>query len=149
MSVNEWRALTLEGMCIPVRIQLNGHSMRPLIRRMRDFVTIMPVTRPLKRGDVVLFADDAGRYVVHRVWKLGRDGVITLGDNCRAPDAPLRYDQIWGLVTKLERGRITLSLDRAKARLFGRLWMRLFPVRRMYWMLRAFAGRCYRKIRKR
>lgn len=145
LTVAQWRLLTQEGAWIPVRIQLNGSSMQPLIRRMQDYVTVQPLNRPLKTGDIVLFADDAGRYVVHRVWKLEPDRVITLGDNCPHPDSPLRYDQIWGLVTKLERGRIRVDLDSGASRLYGRIWMRLCPIRRLYRRLRALAGRIYRR----
>ena len=149
LSVAQWRELTLEGLYIPVRIQLNGHSMRPLVRKQRDFVTIHPLKRPLQRGDVVLFADNIGRYVVHRVWKLEPSHVITMGDHCEAPDLPLEYDQIWGLVTKLERGRLEISLDCPAARFYGALWMGILPLRRRYYHIRAFAGRIYHKLKGR
>ena len=55
MSIAQWRALAGEGTVIPMRIPLEGDSMRPLIRRGRDPVTIVPLSRALKRGDVVCF----------------------------------------------------------------------------------------------
>ena len=149
LTVEQWRQLTLEGAWIPVRIQLNGSSMQPLIRKLRDYVTVEPVKRKLKLGDVVLFADDAGRYVVHRVWKLEADRVITLGDNCRNPALPLAYGQIWGLVTKLERGSIRVNLDSGASRLLGRVWMGLFPIRCLFYNIRACAGRIYRTMKGR
>ena len=149
LTVAQWRQITLEGAWIPVRIQLNGYSMQPLVRRLRDYVTVQPLRRPLKVGDIVLFADDMGRYVVHRVWKLQPDWVITLGDNCKAPDRPLRYDQIWGLVTRLERGILTINLDNGVSRLLGRAWMGMLPVRLLYHNIRAQAGRIYRKMKGR
>ena len=149
LTVIQWRQLTREGAWIPVRIQLNGCSMQPLIRKLRDHVTVHPLKRPLKRGDIVLFADDTGRYVVHRVWKLESDRVITLGDNCKQPDSPLTYDQIWGLITRLERGQIQINLDSGVSRLFGRAWMGLFPFRQLYYKTRAWAGCVYRKMKGR
>ena len=149
LTVAQWHQLTQEGAWIPVRIQLHGSSMQPLIRRMRDYVTIEPLNRPLKIGDVVLFHDGAGRYVVHRVWKLEPNRVITLGDNCKNADRPLSYGQILGLVTKLERGCIRMNLDSVISRLFGRLWMELFPVRCLYYKMRSYAGGVYRKMKGR
>ena len=149
LSVVEWRKLTQEGLSIPVRIQLNGYSMQPLVRRLRDHVTIIPLKRPLKRGDVVLFADDLGRYVVHRVWKLDETCVTTLGDHCYQPDPPLEYSRVWGLVTKLERGSRVISLDCSGARAWGRFWMSLLPLRRMYDRCRSFAKQIYRKLKGR
>lgn len=127
--MEQWRHLALDGNDIPIRIHLDGDSMRPLIRRQRDMVTIIPLRRALRRGDIVLFADDAGRYVVHRVWKLGKAQVTTLGDHCMRPDPPLRRDQVWGLVIRVERGGRMLRVDQPMMRLLGRIWMALLPVR--------------------
>ena len=149
LSVAQWRELTKEGLFIPVRFHLSGNSMWPLIRIHRDQVTVHPIHRPLKRGDIVLFADDLGRYVVHRVWKLEEDHVVTLGDHCHWPDAPLRYDQIWGLVTEMERSGRRVSLDCRASRAWGLVWMGLFPVRKAYYTTRAFAGCIYRKLKGR
>ncbi|MBQ0059556.1 MAG: hypothetical protein KBS83_06330, partial [Lachnospiraceae bacterium] len=55
ISIEEWTAMAAQGIDIPVRIQLHGYSMQPLIRRMRDYVTIVPVDREMMVGDVVLF----------------------------------------------------------------------------------------------
>ena len=147
LSVVQWRRLTQEGVYIPVRIQLNGSSMQPLIRRERDYVTIHPIHRPLKRGDIVLFADNTGRYVVHRVWKLDEHSVITLGDNCECPDVPLEHSQVWGLVVKLERGSHVIRLDTPGARTCGRLWMSILPLRRLCRRSLRMAKRIYRKLK--
>lgn len=136
-------------MNISVRIQLNGYSMQPLIRKQRDYVTIYPLRRDLKRGDIVLFADDAGRYVVHRVRSMTPHKVITQGDHCRMPDAPLDYEQIWGLVTKLERNGRVVSLDCFIARLYGRSWMALLSVRIVNYKIYGRMRLIYRKLRGR
>lgn len=141
LSVKEWRTLTLQGNWLPVRITLQGDSMRPLIRRGKDFVTILPLMRPVKKGDIVLFADAAGRYVVHRVKKSTAATVITQGDHCTKADAPLRPDQIWGLVTRVERGKRTFSVDTPVARLLGRLWICAVPLRRCYYKIRKEGNR--------
>ena len=49
------------GAAPTVMIRLDGDSMRPLIRRNRDAVTILSLPRPLKRRDVVLFRSNAGQ----------------------------------------------------------------------------------------
>lgn len=136
ISVEAWHRLALEGSWIPIQIPLDGDSMQPWIRRQRDLVTIVPLQRPVRRGDIVLFADDAGRYVVHRVWKQKDGFVITLGDHCTKPDHPLRPEQIWGLVTKVTRGGWTIPVDNAPARNFGRFWMALLPVRVGYYTIK-------------
>lgn len=136
ISVEHWHQLAMAGSNIALSIFLNGDSMRPLIRRNTDRVTIIPLHRPVRPGDIVLFSDAKGRYVVHRVWKQNEDHVVTLGDHCIHPDRPLHIEQVWGLVTKVQRGHRTLPLDNAPARCLGRCWMLLLPLRACYTRMR-------------
>ena len=146
MSIAQWHALAADGVAIPMRIPLEGDSMRPLIRRGRDPVTIVPLSRALKRGDVVLFENPPGRYVVHRVYRL-RDGFVqTLGDHCWNPDPWMPERQVLGQVVQAEHGRMRISLDSGAERAFGRLWMALLPFRRSYFALRHLAGQVLRKL---
>ena len=142
----QWCALAREGIAPPVTICLEGDSMRPLIRRGIDPVTIVPLQRPLRKGDVVLFTLGDGRYVVHRVWKLTEDAVRTLGDNCRNPEPWFPYRQVLGLVVSFRRGERVFRLDTPAARAWGRAWMAAFPLRNCYIMLKGIARRCYRMV---
>ena len=134
ISVEMWHELTREGADMPVRIQLQGHSMRPLIRCRRDYVTIRPIRRELKRGDIVLFRRPDGIYVTHRLWKLRGDMVQTLGDNCLDPDNPVRRDAVLGLVTHVTRGTRTFCVDTPVWRFLGRCWSFLQPLHRLRMM---------------
>lgn len=129
LSIAQWRALAENGTVIPMRIPLEGDSMRPLIRRGCDPVTIAPLSRALKRGDVVLFENPPGRYVVHRVRRLKDGRVQTLGDNCWNPDPWMDEKQVLGQALQAERNGRRIPLDNRAARAFGRLWMMLLPVR--------------------
>ena len=148
IPIGEWIALAREGTAPPVTIPLEGSSMQPLIRRSSDPVTIVPLQRPLKIGDVVLFTTGPGRYVVHRVWKLEEERVQTLGDNCINPDPWLPYACILGQAVLFSRNGRRYRLDTPAARLWGRFWMLLYPIRLQYKKLRSLAGRCYRKLFK-
>ena len=127
LDIAEWVALCQDGACLPVKITLAGNSMHPLIRIHRDVVTIVPLYRSPKVGDVVLFARDDGNYVVHRLYKIKGETVQTLGDGCIVPDASMPITAICGLVTSVKRGRWVIRLDTAVARFFGRIWIGLLP----------------------
>jgi len=146
LSIHEWHQLGLEGSMLPVTICLEGDSMRPLIRRGRDKVTILPLMRPLKIGDVVLFQGGPQRYVVHRVYRLRGGFVQTLGDNCWNPDPWMPLEQVWGLVTRLERDGRIYQLDSRPARWWGIGWMFLHPVWKVYRKCRSLAARCIKKM---
>ena len=146
MSIAQWHALAKDGPAPPMCVPLEGDSMRPLIRRGRDRVTIVPLTRPLKRGDVVLFEAPPGRYVVHRVYRL-RDGFVqTLGDHCWNPDVWIPERQVLGQAVQAERGRMRIPLDSALARGWGCCWMALLPGRRVYFKLRHRCGDALRRM---
>ena len=146
LNIEQWHELGQQGDTIPVTITLHGDSMRPLIRRERDRVTIVPLERELKTGDIVLFRGGPERFVVHRVRRL-KDGLVqTLGDNCYNPDPWMPLGDVWGLVIKLERDGRRFRLDGRTSRMLGRVWMAAFPLRRVYMKLRALAARSYRKV---
>lgn len=145
ITMDSWCALAREGAAPPVTICLEGESMRPLIRRGRDPVTIVPLRRALLKGDVVLFRLGE-RYIVHRVFEIGDGMVRTFGDNCLNPEPWFPQEQVLGQVVCFSRGGKTCRLDTPAARAWGRAWMAVHPVRVCYKRLRAFAGRCYRKI---
>ncbi len=146
LTIAEWHKLALDGIAVPMHIPLEGDSMRPLIRRRLDIVSIAPNRRPLKRGDVVLFEYPAGRYVVHRVYRL-RDGQVrTLGDNCWNPEPWLPETSVLGQAVQFERNGRVISLDSRRARAFGCVWMAGLPLRRAYWRCRSLGGRVLRKL---
>ena len=129
ISIEEWHKLALEGAGLPITITLDGNSMRPLIRKGIDTVTIIPVYRKLKKGDIVIFARNDGAYVCHRVWKIKNETVVTIGDACYGFDTPLHISQVWGIVTKKEKNGKETKLDSALSRVWGRLWMSLRRLR--------------------
>ncbi len=131
LSVQEWHRLALEGSAPPVRIRLQGNSMAPLIRRDRDYVTIVPPEGTPAAGDLVLFSDPgADRYVVHRVWEVKDGKVLTWGDNCPKPDGWLPAPSVWGKVCLIERGGRKITPDPVKGMRWAAFWHRAgAPVR--------------------
>lgn len=145
IPMEQWVTLAREGAAPAVTICLEGDSMRPLIRRGKDPVTIVPLSRPLLKGDVVLFCLGK-RYIVHRVWKLQNGMVRTFGDNCWNPEPWFPEQQVLGLVVRAVRNGRTIRLDTRLARAWGRLWLAIQPLRMVYRRGRSLAGRCYRKL---
>lgn len=145
IPMETWCKLAREGAAPPVTICLEGDSMRPLIRRGRDPVTVVLLTRGLMKGDVVLFRLGE-RYVVHRVWKLKEGLVRTFGDNCWNPEPWFPREQVLGQVVRYVRSGRIHRLDTPAARAWGRVWMAIHPIRKWYKRLRTLAGRCYRRL---
>lgn len=144
LSVSEWHRLSLEGTMLPVRTLVDGRSMEPLIRYNRDYVTIIPLHESLAEGDIVLFSDPfQKRYVVHRVWTLENERVLTWGDNCDRPDAWMTVNDIWGKVILIERGKNRITPNARRGLLFAGFW---HVAGRTYRRLRRTASRAYHGI---
>ena len=132
ISIEEWCKLAEEGIRIPVEVTLAGASMQPLIRMNRDTVVIEPLDGEVRIGDIVLFRRADGAYVVHRVYKVSGEMVVTLGDNCERPDAPIRKEQVLGRVTCIRRGDKNIVPDSPAQRKKGIRSMKMLPVRKEY-----------------
>lgn len=146
ISVAQWHELTLGGENIPVTLMLDGESMRPLIRKQKDYITVIPVYRKLKKGDIVLFVRRDGAYVVHRVNKIKDETVITIGDNCVVFDAEIPVSDVWGIVVKEERNGKTISLDSALSRAFGIARMLTRPLRSFWIKAKRYGVRLIRRL---
>ncbi len=143
LSITQWHDWAQEGTAIPMRILISGSSMYPLIRINRDYVTIYPQEERPERGDIVLFSDPArNRYVLHRVWKIDNDRILTWGDNCLRPDGWTTPEMIWGRAILIERGKRTIKPHRKLGLLLGGSRHRIVKIR--YWSQRG-----YRAIRRR
>lgn len=147
IPMETWCELARQGVAPAVTIPLEGDSMRPRIRRGKDPVTVIPLQRPLKKGDVVLFRLN-GRYIVHRVWKLGNGSVRTLGDNCWNPEPWFPAQQVLGLVVRYVRNGRVHRLDTPGARAWGRAWMAIHPIRRLCLRGRSLAAKAVKGILK-
>lgn len=110
-----------------VTIRPKGESMLPFIRSDRDNVTLERVTGPLRVGDIVLFRDKE-RYVLHRIYCIGKDGLTLMGDGNLVGQEHCKESDVIGIVTEItkENGRVVKP---------GKAWMwrALKPLRR--WLL--------------
>ena len=132
ITIEEWCRLAAEGTKVPVEIKLAGASMEPLIRMNRDTVEIIPLCREPKEGDIVLFERQDGAYVVHRVYRVDAERIVTLGDHCENPDPPVPKEKVLGLVSRIRRGKKVIEADSERQRRHGRIGMKLLPLRKRW-----------------
>ncbi len=146
LSIPEWHRMALEGTAPPVHIQLDGWSMNPLIRRNKDYVTVVPLEDQPKIGDIVLFCEPGSeRYVVHRVWNKKDGKILTWGDNCDGPDGWMPCDAIWGKIILIERGNRKIWPNPQKGMKWAKFWHRVGKSYRLY---RIYKAAVIRRIRK-
>lgn len=138
--------MALQGTAPPVRIPLLGSSMFPLVRYNRDYVTVLQPEEDIVAGDIVLFAEPGtGRYVMHRVWEVKGDRILTWGDNCSGPDGWIPKDAVWGKAVLIERGKIEIHPNPKKGIRWAKFWHRAGKV---YRLAKGYKNGAIRRIKK-
>ena len=105
----------------PVRFSPRGTSMLPLIRQNIDSVVLSPVPEKLKKYDLPLYQRDNGKYVLHRIVKVG-ETYTCIGDNQFELEHGLRHNQMIAVVTEFYRGEKKHSVAEFSYRLYCRFW---------------------------
>ena len=130
--------LLAEGQTVR-NLPFRGVSMLPMLRQGKDAVELSPLPEKLKKYDLPVYRYPSGKIVMHRVVDVKDDHYVCLGDNT------YQYEHIpqeWmiGLVTAFRRGKKRIEVTSALYRLYSRVWVALYPVRRLgpvRWLFRA------------
>lgn len=110
-------------------LPFRGVSMLPMLRQGKDSVELMPLPEKMKKYDLPVYQYPSGKYVMHRVVDVKADHYVCLGDNT------LEYEHIrpeWmiGLVSAFKRGEKRISVESAGYRIYCRIWVAIFPLRK-------------------
>jgi GNAT superfamily N-acetyltransferase len=85
------------------RFRARGFSMYPFIKD-RDVITLEPLHRPLKSGDVVAFRQPhADKLAVHRIISAKSGSFLIKGDNVPEPDGLIPREDIFAVAASVER----------------------------------------------
>ena len=108
-----------------------GYSMYPLIRPREDILHIVKADS-FQKGDVALYKDSKGQYVLHRILKI-KKGVVTLaGDYNPFKDPKIEKSKLLGKlvdITKKGGKKILLPQDEKARRFF---YTNFFPIKAFF-----------------
>lgn len=105
----------------------------PFIDPRRDEVVLAGIEEgsALRRGDVVLYRRENGMLVLHRIYKIGQDGLYLLGDHQTAIEGPVRREQVKGKMTGMVRDGRYMDVGNPGYRMLSVVWLWLRPARRV------------------
>ncbi|MGI6395444.1 MAG: S26 family signal peptidase [bacterium] len=79
-----------------------SNSMQPVLKA-GDKITAQPVdSSSLEIGQVIVFKDEFGKFIVHRIVRKNGFLLVTAGDSLRKFDAPIHIYDVVGTVKELE-----------------------------------------------
>lgn len=129
-------------------IKVKGSSMMPMLHHRISTVRLMAPEKPPKKGDVILYRRENGRYVLHRIVAVkSTEGFLCCGDNCRETEIVLP-EQILGVVCAFTRKGSEHTVEELPYRCYTWLMVHSMPVRGMLIKLRRTAGRCLHRNRR-
>lgn len=128
------RILAEEPMVEALPLIVSGSSMTPFLVGGRDTVYLSRLERPVRRGDILLYQRDSGQYVLHRVWKVEKNGTFTMvGDAQVELEHGIREDQVIAIVTFALRKGKPMFPGFFWWEFFEKIWIRMVPLRPLFW----------------
>lgn len=119
----------LRGGSANVPVTVTGSSMTPFLRQ-GDTVYLNLLTRPPRPGDIVLYTRPEGRYILHRVVAVNRDGSFTmLGDAQTRQERIGSREQIHAIATGARRRGRNITPRSFVWWFYGVIWRWVAPWR--------------------
>ena len=112
-----------------VPLVISGGSMTPFLVHGRDTVYLSKITKPLKKGDMVLYQRNSGSYVLHRVFRADDDLFTMIGDAQTLLEHGIHKSQIRAIVTAVRRKDKLLQEGSFWWVFFEKIWIRMVPLR--------------------
>ncbi len=113
-----------------VKLPITGISMRPLLVWGRDTVDLIKCENP-KKGDIIFYLRDNGKFVLHRIVGVDDNGYILCGDNQWRLEYGIQDKHIIAVVTSITRKGKTIDMTNVPYRIYSNLWMALLPIRKI------------------
>lgn len=110
-------------------LPFRGVSMLPMLRQGRDAVELAPLPRKLNKYDLPVYRYPSGKIVMHRVVAVREDHYLCLGDNTWEYER-IAPDQLIAVVSAFRRGEKRIPVTDPGYRLYCRVWVASFPVRK-------------------
>lgn len=114
-----------------VSLLISGSSMSPFLIHHRDTVYFKKPDRELKVGDMVFYRRGNGKYIMHRIRRIRPEGFYMIGDAQWEIEGPLQREQIFGLITAVERKGKLIQPGDFWWEFFAKVWLRIIPLRRL------------------
>lgn len=116
-----------------VTFTVSGRSMQPMLYNRRDSVTLVSAPQRLKKYDVIFYKRDNGRFILHRIIRVHKDGLFTCrGDNQWEKEYPVRPDQVIGVVSSFNRSGREIGVRSFKYRIYVYTWPLLHHFKPLY-----------------
>lgn len=125
-----------------------GVSMYPLLRKRKDSVHIIKITKPLKKNDVILYQRNDGKYVLHRLISIKNNKYVFCGDNQWQKEYGITDNHIIGIMVGYYRKEKYKSVNSFAFKVYTFIITITRPIRRLRDFVKRVLKRIFKKRRK-
>ncbi len=129
--MEEYRELLKNEFIEALPLVISGNSMSPFLIHGRDTVFLSRLTRPVRKGDVLLYQRENGAYILHRVYEVEKDGLTMVGDAQCILEHGIRQEQVIAIMTSALRKGKRQKPGSFWWEFFEKVWIRMVPLRRV------------------
>lgn len=127
--LEEYRELLEDERVEALPLLISGNSMSPFLVDGRDTVYLSRLTKPVKKGDVILYQRKNGTYILHRVYKIKNGSFTMLGDAQTEPEEGILPEQIVAVMTSADRKGKKETPGSFWWEFFEKVWIRIPALR--------------------
>ena len=127
--LEEYRELLEDERVEALPLLISGNSMSPFLVDGRDTVYLSRLTKPVKKGDVILYQRKNGAYILHRVYKIKNGSFTMLGDAQTEPEEGILPEQIVAVMTSADRKGKKETPGSFWWEFFEKVWIRIPALR--------------------
>ena len=143
VSANIEKQLKEQGYHVSTTV---GWSMYPMLRNRRDRIVVLPKGEArLKKFDLPLYHRPDGKYILHRIIGVEKDHYVIRGDNTYVKEY-IPEEWIIGYVSEFYRAERHVLASSKWYRFYAAFWNFIYPLRRLYMLVRGFFRRCKNKL---
>lgn len=113
-----------------VTMKIAGNSMAPFLAHDRDYICFKRPDDKFRRGDMVFYQRENGKYVMHRIYKIKPEGYYLVGDAQTVIEGPVKECRIFAKIIKVKRKEKWIGPGNFWWEFFRRVWIRIVPLRR-------------------
>lgn len=115
-----------------VKFMVSGTSMLPWIGDNKDQVLVTGIQSQVpKVGDIVLFRDKSGEYILHRIIKKTKGSYLTMGDACYRTDGFVNQSMLIGVVEAIYKKNHVINCSSTLWKIIFYLWRKAFRIRKV------------------
>lgn len=126
-------------------LTVTGSSMLPMLRNGKDTVELIPVSGYQKKGAVILYRRENGKFILHRIIRADGGHYVCCGDNQYTRET-VEHTQLLAVVDGFTHKGRKISLTNPGYRLYTAAWVGLFPLRKAYIFARRRLGALRRRL---